>query len=97
MLYFFYFLFVGSFSTPTFIIEPKNIIHQISTLRNQSAFLLSEDIKLRETPEKLKGYEKMAVDGILRFDTKIDTDGFRSGTKEISSKMLDLKIHIFNK
>jgi|GEM_PF-1387663 len=39
----------------------------------------------------------MAVDGILRFDTKIDTDGFRSGTKEISSKMLDFKIHIFNK
>lgn len=39
----------------------------------------------------------MAVDGILRFDTKIDTDWFRSGTKEISSKMLDLKIHIFNK
>lgn len=33
----------------------------------------------------------MAVDGILRFDTKIDTDGFSSGTKEISSKMLDLK------
>lgn len=53
---------------------------------------MSEDIKLQETPEKLKGYEKMAVDGILRFDTKIDTDGFRSGTKEISSKMLDLKI-----
>ena len=39
----------------------------------------------------------MAVDGILRFDTKIDIDGFRSGTKEIASKMLDLKIHIFNK
>lgn len=58
---------------------------------------MPEDIKLRETPEKLKEYEKMAVDGILRFDTKIDTDGFRSGIKEISSKMLDLKIHIFNK
>ena len=34
----------------------------------------------------------MAADGSLKFDTKIDTDGFRSGIKEILSKMKNIEI-----
>ena len=33
----------------------------------------------------------MPVDGSLIFNTKIDTDGFSKGEKDISSKALDLK------
>lgn len=33
----------------------------------------------------------MAVDGNLVFNTKIDTEGFTKGTKQLSSKTLDLK------
>lgn len=33
----------------------------------------------------------MAVDGNLVFNTKIDTDGFEKGTKNLSSKVIDLK------
>lgn len=33
----------------------------------------------------------MAVDGSLIFNTKIDTDGFDKGTKDVSSKVADLK------
>lgn len=33
----------------------------------------------------------MAADGVLNFNTKIDADGFVKGTKELSSKMVDLK------
>ena len=38
----------------------------------------------------------MAVDGSIVFNTKMDTDGISKGTKEISSKMLDLKNKISN-
>ncbi len=35
--------------------------------------------------------DNLAVDGSLIFDTKIDADGFNKGTKELSSKTIDLK------
>lgn len=33
----------------------------------------------------------MATDGSIIFDTKIDVDGFNKGTKNMSSKAIDLK------
>lgn len=38
----------------------------------------------------------MAVDGSIIFNTKMNTDGIVKGTKEVSSKMLDLKNKIAN-
>lgn len=47
-------------------------------------FILEVNKALQGYPVKRRRGEIMAVDGSLKFDSKVDTSGFKKGTKEIN-------------